>query len=110
MSDTPAAPPQAAADPLDSLIAAAETTATQAKGLALETEIRTAADRSWIAKLIIIVFVGALLVILVLFVIEGYATSNWSIAAAQAADLLKTTLVPIVTLVLGYYFGQTGKG
>ena len=98
------------AQTLDSLIAAAASNATQSKVLVQSTDSRTDQDRSRIAKLIIYVFVGALLIVLGLFAIEAYETGVWSVAASQATDLLKTTLLPVVTLVLGYYFGQAGKG
>jgi len=111
MSGTGGQPDQTGqASSLDALIAATANNATQSKVLVQGTESTTDADRSRIAKQIINVFVGALLLVLLLLLFEGHVTGNWSYAASQATDLLKTTLLPIVTLVLGYYFGQSGKG
>jgi len=37
--------------------------------------------------------------------------TQWANAASQAADLIKAAVLPVVTLVLGYYFGsRSGKG
>jgi hypothetical protein len=62
-----------------------------------------AEDRSWIARLILWVFAGILIA-------EGIVTKEWTQVATQAADLVKTSVLPVVTLVLGYYFGRSGKG
>jgi hypothetical protein len=94
---------------VESEINATAANATQSRALVQTTDSRTDADRSRIARLIINVFVGALLAVLILFVVQGYATNSWSLASSQATDLLKTTLLPVVTLVLGYYFGQANK-
>jgi cell shape-determining protein MreD len=66
-------------------------------------------DRSWIAKAIIIVFVAAILAVLLLLLTEGVMTKDWTHAAAAASDLVKSVILPIVTLVLGYYFGQSDR-
>lgn len=67
------------------------------------------ADRSWIARKIITIFVWVVFGVLGLLVIQGIMTSQWSLVSSQAAELIKTAVLPIVTLVLGYYFGQAGK-
>jgi hypothetical protein len=66
-------------------------------------------DRSWIARSIIrmfVIVVGAALVILAL---QGWLTTEWDKVATEATDLVKSAVLPIVTLVLGYYFGQSDK-
>lgn len=68
------------------------------------------ADRSWIARQIIKIFVTVIAAVLVLLATQGVMTGEWGTVAAQAAELIKTAVLPIVTLVLGYYFGQAGKG
>ena len=35
---------------------------------------------------------------------------SWITIAGETESMIKTILVPIVTLVLGYYFGQSSKG
>jgi len=67
-------------------------------------------DRSWIARRTVGVFIGAIIAYLVLLLMQGGTTGNWSDPAARAEEIIKTVVVPIVTLVLGYYFGQSRKG
>ena len=57
---------------------------------------REAEDRSWIARRIINIFVGAIGAVLFL--------------TSQAADVIKTAVLPVVTLVLGFYFGSRVSG
>ncbi len=72
---------------------------------------REAEDRSWIARAILWVFVGTILAILALLLVDGVMTKEWGIVTERAADLIKTAVLPVVTLVLGFYFGsRSGKG
>ena len=71
---------------------------------------READDRSWIAKVIIGVFVAVIFAGLGILVAGAAMTGKWDAAATQAVDLIKSAVLPIVTLVLGYYFGRSGKG
>jgi hypothetical protein len=49
--------------------------------------------------------------VLVLYFIEGWQSLQWANAASQAADLIKSAVLPTVTLVPGFYFGsRSGKG
>ncbi len=61
--------------------------------------------RDWIAEQIIRVLVYSVAAGLLICLIEGFR-SEWSTATAHAADLIKSVVLPVVTLVLGYYFGQ----
>ncbi len=63
-------------------------------------------DRSWIARRIITVFVVAIIGVFVLLGLQGHASGAWDTPASQAVELIKTAVLPIVTLVLGYYFGS----
>ena len=63
-------------------------------------------DRSWIARRIITVFVVAIAGVFVLLGVQGIASGAWDTSASQAVELIKTAVLPIVTLVLGYYFGS----
>jgi len=58
---------------------------------------------------VIWVFGGSIGAVLLAIVIAGIASGNPTNIADQAADLLKSVVLPIVTLVLGYYFGRAGK-
>jgi hypothetical protein len=75
------------------------------------TSAREAEDRSWIAKAILVVFVISIVMLLAILWTEGAMTAKWDQVALQAVDLIKTSVLPVVTLVLGYYFGsRSGKG
>ncbi len=67
-------------------------------------------SRNWIARTIIWVFVGAIVGGDLILVLQGWQSGTWLQAAAQAVDLIKSAVLPVVTLVLGYYFGRSGKG
>ena len=70
-----------------------------------------AEDRSWIARRIIWIFTAVIGVVLLLYFISGLQSGQWGNAATQAADLVKSVILPVVTLVLGFYFGsRSGKG
>ena len=47
---------------------------------------------------------------LAILVTAAAMTGEWQDAGDQAVDLIKSTVLPVVTLVLGYYFGRSGKG
>lgn len=66
-------------------------------------------DRSLIANTVTTVFLVALpLALTFLFVLSFVQSANQG-AIAAIADILKSVLMPIMTLVLGYYFGR-GRG
>jgi hypothetical protein len=49
---------------------------------------------------------------LILLTFRGFAkppNDAWVEVTKDAADLIKTSVVPIVTLMLGYYFGTSGR-
>jgi hypothetical protein len=54
------------------------------------------------------VFATTLLGGLVAFVIAGVAGS-FAIVARSSVDMLKSVVLPLVTLVLGYCFGRGGR-
>src|SRR5579859_4637141 len=71
-----------------------------------------ARQRDWIGKVIIGLFGGALLLAFAALLLEGYVMHDgavWKEVAGQSTDLVKSAVLPVVTLVLGYYFGQTTR-
>ena len=42
------------------------------------------------------------------FVAEGVLTGRWDAVAMQTFDLVRSSVLPVVTLILGYYFGRSG--
>lgn len=102
---------------IDSRIASADAQLAAA-GLALEQSSQAvedqnrrlqADDRSHIAKLIVRVFV-VLVALLVLSVIAGVGYfSDWDKVSEPAkflSSILSSVMLPVVTLVIGYYFGK----
>jgi hypothetical protein len=78
------------------------------QALADEARRRETDDRSTIAKLIVNVFVW-LMVGVVVAVAVGTADKGWTEwkdAAEFLMKLLSSVLLPVVTLVIGYYFGK----
>jgi hypothetical protein len=68
-----------------------------------------AEDRSKITDWVMKGFAGALVLVFVLLVLEAAMTGNWAAVVTQAVEILKSVILPIVTLVLGYYFGRASK-
>ncbi len=85
----------------------------QEQDIARYSTKRETDDRSFIAKLIVVAFVLSIGVF-ILFVgaigISGACDAacgdRWKDAAAQITEILKSVLLPVVTLVLGFYFGR----
>ena len=102
-------PPNPPSSALLQLLGTAATSAGSLAG-AISSTSQADADRSWIARKIITIFVWVIGGVLALLTLQGVMTGQWSLVASQAAELIKTAVLPIVTLVLGYYFGQAGKG
>jgi hypothetical protein len=70
-------------------------------------EERRGRDRSWIGKKIISLFVASVLIVLVAIVaLAGIGASIWKEATEQLVTLLSSVLLPVITLVIGYYFGS----
>jgi uncharacterized membrane protein len=95
---------------IDSQIAATEQLVKQSQKALEERNKRLQADdRSHIAKLIIWAFV-ALLAVVVVAVIAGLAYFGaWEEISEPAKFLtaiLSSVMLPVVTLVIGYYFGS----
>ena len=77
------------------------------------TEIVTRQDaenRGWIARWIIVAYLGAIVITEVVMVIAaGLGHYDWRDVISNSLELLKSALLPVVFLILGYYFGQGTK-
>ncbi len=90
-------PDQTAADPL----------ASNTQSLEVDADAAKHRDRSAIGRWIVGVFL-VVVVVLVLYVLVGPLVYSWDLIrtpAEHAATTLGSVLLPVVTLVLGYYFG-----
>jgi type VI protein secretion system component VasF len=63
-----------------------------------------AGDRYLITRVVLWVFGGSIALVLVVILFGSRESAD------GAADILKSVVLPVVTLVLGYYFGRAGKG
>ncbi|WP_126456814.1 hypothetical protein [Sulfuriflexus mobilis] len=87
----------------------------QSENLSVEEEVndfikrQRAKDQSKIAWRIINVFVAAILAIFLLvigYLLFGQTEGGWKAPAEFLVTFISSVLLPIVTLVLGYYFGK----
>ncbi|GAC1344450.1 MAG: hypothetical protein NVSMB18_22060 [Acetobacteraceae bacterium] len=67
-------------------------------------------DRSLIASVVVLGFGGCIVLVLVMVFVGAILNGGWHEAMALAVDLLKSVLLPVVTLILGYYFGRAARG
>ncbi len=70
--------------------------------------------RRWAALLIILFYGGVLFVALIIFYQQGHGCLKdfvcaWDKASANALELIKIGIMPVITLVIGYYFGKSDK-
>lgn len=79
---------------------------------------RMGKDRSWIAKSIIFTYAAAIVgaVLYILFSVPACTVSDcageesaWAQQGELLMNLIVTAVVPIVTLMLGFYFGTEGS-
>jgi len=68
---------------------------------------RQADDRSKIAHVIIYLFAGLICLFFAFVILEPHFAAGPSNASDLMLDALKTLVLPILTLVLGYYFGSS---
>ncbi|MDH4095210.1 MAG: hypothetical protein OEV81_10550 [Betaproteobacteria bacterium] len=101
---------------IDAAFAAAEKAQQQARQALEESEARIrqqqADDRSVIAKRIVNAFVAAIALLLI-WAALGTWLSSWDRIAEPAKfmlGMLSSVLLPVVTLVIGYYFGSAKGG
>jgi hypothetical protein len=73
---------------------------------AREVARKESEDRSFIARWIVVGYLVALLVITGLLFARALASGHWDSAVADAFEIFKIGVLPVVTLVLGHYFGR----
>ena len=66
-------------------------------------------DRSRIARVVIYGFGACILLTFVPIFIGAFRSNNWHDAMLAGTDVLKSAVLPVVTLILGYYFGRASK-
>ena len=99
------------ADTLQELRDATTSLAERVDALFSDEEVSKRKDRSAIARWVVAVFL-AIIVVLILYALFGAVAFGWEAIktpAEYAAATITTILVPVVTLVLGYYFGTSDR-
>ncbi len=71
---------------------------------------RESDHRAYIVQIVMGLFAVAVVLGLSLPVVQGVRSGDWHDPMVASADLLKSVVLPIVTLILGYYFGRASKG
>ena len=56
------------------------------------------------------IFAAAIAAYVLFLLLQGIVPGASTTIAGETESMIKTIIVPIVTLVLGYYFGQSSKG
>lgn len=124
MPDKPALPAEVPSVDLSSVFADAERKVstmrsqveTEASRAAADNTRRMSRDRSWIATTIIVTYGLAILgiILYVMFSVPACtsdleicqaASAAWDKQAGMLSDLIVTAVLPVVTLMLGFYFG-----
>jgi hypothetical protein len=65
-----------------------------------------------VTHIVVLAYLGVIGAGFILFAIRGWHTVDataWTDIVKDATNLSKTAVIPIVTLVLGYYFGKSRK-
>ena len=105
----PVGPPSS----LDQRIARLESSAGQAQQFVQQSAVRTEdQQKSWIATMIIYIFVAVVFFGQAILILRGVLSKEpqaWEAVTTQSIDLIKSAVLPVVTLVLGYYFGRSGR-
>jgi hypothetical protein len=72
-------------------------------------EFRQHRDRSFIVRSVLWLYICAIAALFLLFICRALFWSD-SAAFANLLDLLKVAVLPLATLVVGYYFGSARSG
>jgi hypothetical protein len=82
--------------------------ALQQDTVASEEQRRRGRDRSQIARLIVYLFTASFLIVLVtvpLLALVPRLEPLWAVLTEKLVTLISSVLLPVVTLVIGFYFG-----
>lgn len=104
-------PAREAAPDLDEEFAAIRSTLTEAQESVEDYMARLQGeDRSRIAKLIVWLFVVACIGALGFIALAAlFGVAQWDAGAERMITILSSIILPVVTLVIGYYFGSETK-
>jgi surface polysaccharide O-acyltransferase-like enzyme len=94
----------------DGIRRAEELTASAAGGSsdALLVQERSAA-RSHATRVIVIVYALVMVATALFIIASGFLAGDFKEAIAELLDFIKTALIPVVTFVVGHYFGASNR-
>ena len=90
----------------------ARTTVTEGIQGSVDDEIKrlSSQDRSRIAKIIVWLFFATCIGTLIFIAVATFAkVAEWATGAELMITVLSSIILPVVTLVIGYYFGAESK-
>ena len=94
---------------LEREISGAEQAASEGPLIAQRAPTTDETVRSWIANGVIFVFILTTGSAVGCIAALGGTSGHWDVATADTLELLRSVVLPVVTLVLGYYFGRSGR-
>lgn len=100
--------PPSVADLYAQLRAAEATAADAASQTGDATLIRERSlARSFATRAIVAAYVGILVLVVLFICASGIISGDYHSAVSEVIDLIKTALIPVVTFVIGHYFGSS---
>jgi hypothetical protein len=67
------------------------------------------ASRLFIMKNIMLVYVIVVITLALSILVGGFYSGDWAATTRSLTEIATTFVLPVVTLVLGYYFGREGR-
>lgn len=83
--------------------------ARKAKDAIAHSSDENRASRLFIMKYIVFIYTGILFLIAATSIVGSIYTKDWTGATRTLIEIATTLVLPVVTLVLGYYFGREGR-
>jgi hypothetical protein len=67
------------------------------------------ASRLFIMRYVVFLYIAVVGIMFASNIVGAFYTKDWSSASHSLFELATTMVLPVVTLVLGYYFGREGR-
>jgi hypothetical protein len=67
------------------------------------------ASRLFIMKNVMLIYVVVLVTLATSIFVGGFFSRDWATVSRGLTEVATTLVLPVVTLVLGYYFGREGR-
>lgn len=67
------------------------------------------ASRLFIMRYVVVIYATVLATSVASIFLEAYMSGNWDGTAGSMLNIASVMVLPVLTLVLGYYFGREGR-